>query len=358
MTEHAPTLPIQKHEVTSDALHEAWYRRTFPPVERVRDGIWSIPIPFQNNPMRYTLCYLLIGDGETVVVDPGWDSSEGFDAFLAGLDEAGVVPSEVTGVLITHVHPDHHGLTHFVARLAPNAWIGMSADEAASLERHRGGVGQGAMETFRTQLAAAGVPTTGALERIGSDNGLFERMPLATLLFGDGDLIPLRGRTVRAVLTPGHTPGHLCFVDEEDDVILTGDHVLPRISPNVGLHAHSTVSPVRAYLGSLARLEHVDLEVLPAHQWRFRGLPDRVAELQEHHRERLDEVLGHLGNGPLTAWELAHGLTWAHGWDTLGPIQQWSAVAETIAHVRYLVEDGVVVTTGDSPVRYEVRPST
>ncbi|MHA7987436.1 MBL fold metallo-hydrolase [Rathayibacter sp. CAU 1779] len=355
MTEHASTLPIQKHEVTSEALLEAWYRRTFPPVERVRDGIWSIPIPFQNNPMRYTICYLLIGDGETVVVDPGWDSPEGLEAFTAGLREAGVTPSELTGVLITHVHPDHHGLTHFVADLAPHAWIGMSADEAASLDGHRGSVRDTAMAAFRAQLAAAGVPASAPLEVIRSDNGVFERMPPATLHLGDGDVVPLRGRTVRAVLTPGHTPGHLCFVDEDEDVILTGDHVLPRISPNVGLHPHAATSPVRAYLGSLARLEHVDLEVLPAHQWRFRGLPDRVIELQEHHRERLDEILGHLQRGPLTAWELARGLTWAHGWDTLGPIQQWSAVAETIAHLVYLVEDGVVVTTGDAPVVYELR---
>lgn len=349
-------LPVQPLEVTSAALHEAWYRRTFPPVERVRDNIWSIPIPFGGNPMRYTLCYALIGDGETVIVDPGWDSAEGFDALTAGLAEAGVAFGDISGVLITHVHPDHHGLTHFLADAAPQAWIGMSADEANSLAAHQRSTVASGEESFVSQASVAGVPDAEEFStfRNESNGRVFERMPVPTLRLGDGDLVPLKGRSVRALLTPGHTPGHLCFVEEESDVILTGDHVLPRISPNVGLHPHSATSPLRAYLDSLSKMDAYDQEVLPAHQWRFRGLPERAAELREHHRGRLDEILGHLERGASSSWDLARGLTWAHGWESLNSMQHWSAVAETTAHLVYLVEDGDVTQSGESPILYRL----
>jgi len=349
-------LPIQPLEVTSEALHAAWYRRTFPPVEQVRDDIWSLPIPFPDNPMRYTICYVLIGDGEVVLIDPGWDSPEGFDAMKAGLATIGVDLAAVNGVVITHVHPDHHGLTHFLAEAVPGAWIAMSHTEADALTVQKKSVSNSNESSFRRQLAAAGVPADEPIAtfRNATNGGVFERMPLPTLRLGDGDLVPLAGREVRAILTPGHTAGHLCFVDESRDVVFTGDHVLPRISPNVGLHPHSAVSPLRAYIDSLTKIGAYDHEVLPAHQWRFRGLPERAAELRSHHRARLDEILGHLEPGPIDSWTLARGLTWAHGWETLNPIQQWSAVAETTAHLAYLVEDDKVRASGEAPIRYEL----
>lgn len=348
-------LPIQPLEVTSPALHEAWYRRTFPPVEQVRAHIWSIPIPFAGNPMRYTLCYALIGDGgEAVLIDPGWDSPEGFEALQAGLRTAGLELGAVAGILITHMHPDHHGLTHYLADAVPGAWIAMSETEADALEAQQSETQEQQRAAVRAQLSAAGIPSADAIAAVrrGGGSGVFERMPRATLRLADGDLVPLPGHELRAVLTPGHTAGHLCFVEPAADVVFTGDHVLPRISPNVGLHAHSATSPLGAYLASLAKIGAIDHEVLPAHQWRFRGLPERTAELREHHRERLDEILGHLEAGPVTVWDLAHGLTWAHGWETLNPMQQWSAVAETTAHLTYLIERGAVSRSGEAPVLY------
>ncbi|MGA7206887.1 MAG: hydroxyacylglutathione hydrolase, partial [Specibacter sp.] len=71
--------------VTGDLQFKAWQEKAMPPVEEVRPGVWSIPVPFPGNPMRYTLAYLLKGDGEAALVDPGWDSDEGWDALVAGL---------------------------------------------------------------------------------------------------------------------------------------------------------------------------------------------------------------------------------------------------------------------------------
>ncbi len=86
--------------------------------------------------------------------------------------------------------------------------------------------------------------------RLGSDHP-FRGMADPDVLLGHGDPVPLAGRQRRAVWTPGHTPGHLCLHDEAKDLLLTGDHVLPRISPNIGLQPHMAEPPLAAYLRSL-----------------------------------------------------------------------------------------------------------
>lgn len=97
---------------------------------------------------------------------------------------------------------------------------------------------------------------------------------------------------MRAVWTPGHTPGHLCLHDETEDVLLTGDHVLPRISPNIAVQPNSVNGPLADYLSSLAATAAYDsAEALPAHEYRFSGIAERTADLQRHHRERCQEVI-------------------------------------------------------------------
>ena len=84
---------------------------TLPPVELVRPGLWSIAVPFPDNPLGYTLVYLVESDRGPVLVDAGWDDDESWDALVAGFRTAGSDISACYGVLVTHVHPDHHGLS-------------------------------------------------------------------------------------------------------------------------------------------------------------------------------------------------------------------------------------------------------
>src|SRR5436309_8801787 len=81
-----------------------------PPVERVRPGIWSIPVPLPNNSLRYVLVYLFETDAGPYIVDAGWNTDEAYAALSAGLAVAGTSMADVRGVLVTHIHPDHYGL--------------------------------------------------------------------------------------------------------------------------------------------------------------------------------------------------------------------------------------------------------
>jgi glyoxylase-like metal-dependent hydrolase (beta-lactamase superfamily II) len=122
-----------------------------------------------------------------------------------------------------------------------------------------------------------------------------QRMPPVEepdILLNDSDLVPGTGRRLRAVWTPGHTPGHLGLHEEAEDVLLTGDHVLPRITPNIAQMAHTDDPPLADYLESLVRAADYDsAEALPAHEYRFHGLADRVRVIRLHHDHRIQEIL-------------------------------------------------------------------
>lgn len=312
-----------------------------PPVEKVRDGVFSIPVPFPNNPMRYTLAYLLVGDGESVLVDPGWDSDEGWEALLAGFARAGVGVADVTGIVATHYHPDHLGMVERL-RAASKAWVGLGEGEALPSQWSHDA--DEFVAADRSQYAAWGV-SAGRLDEVVFTTRSWTLMTsraLPEVRLRDGELLPIAGLQLRVLSTPGHTPGHICLVDEKNRLILTGDHVLPRITPHVSLEAHGMDDPLASYLGSLDVMgAGAGMEVLPAHEYRFRGLPSRVSQLVDHSLERSAEVIHVLETkDPQTVWDVARELTWSRGFDSLRGFTLRLALAETASHLVYLQARG------------------
>jgi len=342
--------------VTGTAQREAWLARTSPPVEQVRPDLWSVPVPIPDSPLRYTLTYLIAAGSGLLVVDPGWNTEAGWQALAEGLKAAGALPADVTGIVVTHMHLDHHGLS---ARLreASGAWIAMHPAELRTLAALRPR-NAGPRRADLAWLARCGVPDDAAPGLAVTDDALaaVRAMAMPDMLLEHGDLVPLPGRRVRAVWTPGHTPGHLCLHEESDGLLLTGDHVLPRISPNIGLQPDAAEPPLAAYLRSLELIAAYDrAEALPAHEYRFHGLADRVRMLLAHHERRCDEVIAILARGgPATAWQVTRQLSWSRGWSSVTGFMRRAALAEAGAHLRHLVDRGTVVTAsaGDPPERY------
>jgi glyoxylase-like metal-dependent hydrolase (beta-lactamase superfamily II) len=170
------------------------------------------------------------------------------------------------------------------------------------------------------------------------------------VLLDDGEALDLPGRRIRAVWTPGHTPGHICLHDEDYGLLLTGDHLLPRISPNIGLSPIDGDSPLSSYLESLRAVRGYDgAEALPAHEYRFRGIAGRAETLIEHHKARAQELLDLVAAaGEPTVWEVAQKLTWSRGWDQIEGYMRRAALAETAAHVEYLEREGRLIVRRDS----------
>ena len=333
--------------VTGELQKAAWRARALPPVERVRPGLWSIPVPIPNNPLRYVLCYAIESDVGVTLVDTGWPGDEPWDALISGLEQIGANVGDLTGVLLTHAHPDHHGLASRL-RDVSGCWIAMHSLEADHLSNLRDI--DDVLQANEAWIVLCGIPSDEADSMVVT----------AADVRGSGDVIPDRlltdggdagvpGRRVRPVWTPGHTPGHLCYAMADEEAILTGDHTLPRITSNVSSY-RAYDAPLGQYLSSLARVEEFDeLEALPGHEYRFRGIAERSAFIQRHHRRRLSEIEKTLRlAGPQTAWEVSRGLHWSRTWaETTGYLRR-AALAETLAHLR-LLEDRSIASPGTAP---------
>ena len=265
-------------DVTGTRQLEAWRQRVMPPVEKLAAHLWSIPVPIAANPLRYVSSYAFASDGGLVLLDTGWDADESWQALVAGLESIGASPRDVRGVLVSHMHFDHLGLAGRV-RAASGAWVAMHPADRAVLDgpRRRGPADFAAHEAAFLRILGA---TAGeAAEAVGPADGyeVFLRAAVPDRELRDGDLADVPGWRLRAVHTPGHTPGHLCFADELTRRLFAGDHILPRITPNISLMWGEHNQPLADYLASLAKMRGLDVdEVLPAHKWRFRSLAERA----------------------------------------------------------------------------------
>jgi glyoxylase-like metal-dependent hydrolase (beta-lactamase superfamily II) len=332
--------------ITGAVQKQAWVDKTMPPPERVRDNVWSIPVDFGHTPVRYTFSYLVFNeDGACVVIDPGWDSDLGRSQLLAGLELAGSSLDSVAGIVSTHLHPDHLGMVQHLADVT-GAWVGMHPLEAELLEQFANPAQAQLLDS--AWLAEIGVPDERVQEVLVSPETIAYMNALArpSLLLEDGDLLPLAGTTLRAAFTPGHTPGHLCIVDEVNELAFSGDHILPRITSNIGLTSTGTRSgALRSYYRSLETMKKWDgFEVLPAHEYRFSGLAQRADDLAAHHRDRSNEILSDLeGTDGLSVYGIAERISWSRSWSSLDGVNLRAALSETAAHVDYLIEEGRII---------------
>ncbi|MFD7877772.1 MBL fold metallo-hydrolase [Streptomyces sp. NPDC059766] len=330
-------------------------------------GVRSIEVPIPDNPLGHTLVYVVDTDRGPVLIDTGWDDPASWDTLAEGLTACGTSAADVHGVVITHHHPDHHGLSGRV-REASGAWVAMHAADIAIVRRTRETRPGRWYAYMADKLTAAGAPEE-HIAPLRADRprralpGLAPALPDREIV--PGELLGLPGRRLRAVWTPGHTPGHVCLHLEErhpagltgSGRLFSGDHLLPGITPHIGLYEDpddaTVTDPLGDYLASLERVGRLGTaEVLPAHQHAFTDAPSRVRELLAHHEERLDGLLSLLAV-PLTPWQLAERMEWNRPWDRIPYGSRNIAVSEAEAHLRRLVKLGrAEAVPGTDPVTY------
>ncbi|GAT67690.1 MBL fold metallo-hydrolase [Planomonospora sphaerica] len=328
----------------SEAQRDAWRSKALPEVERVRPGLWSIPVPLPI-PLRYVLVYALELPGGVALVDAGWNTDEAYGALAAGLKVAGYEMTDVRAVLVTHIHPDHYGLAGRIREVS-GAWIGLHPADARLIHgRYDSEAVDALVEQERALLERSGVPAETLDELAGASLMVRQFVTMAgpDRLIEDGDRLDLPGWDLHAIWTPGHSPGHLCFAERERRLLFSGDHVLAKITPIVAVHAQSVPNPLADYLDSLAAVRKLDVdEVLPAHEYRFLELAERVDRVTGHHEERLAEIEALVGatGGGVTCWAAATRLTWSRPWETIPAHMRRAANNETLAHLVWLEARG------------------
>jgi glyoxylase-like metal-dependent hydrolase (beta-lactamase superfamily II) len=311
-----------------------------------------MPTVVPDNPIGFTQTYVLESSQGPFLVDTGWNHDDAWADLTAGLLACGTSVSDVQGVLVTHHHPDHLGLVGRV-REASGCWVGLHPADIDLVRRHRQLLSDDP-EAFDQdtvdKLLEAGAGQCDVDEVRGASR--LAKMPMPELPDRplDTPVLQLGDRRVELLHTPGHTPGHLCL--RIDDHLLTGDHLLKTISSHVGLYGFEGPDgdPLGDFFSSLRLLTGAEpTEILPAHRGRFHGVDARVEELLTHHEQRFADIKEVLATGPTTPWALCRAMTWNRPWDELPRMMLRAALAETMAHVRHLELQGVVVVEPGTP---------
>jgi glyoxylase-like metal-dependent hydrolase (beta-lactamase superfamily II) len=303
----------------------------------IRPGVFQfqLPMPFE---LRHVNVYLVRdGDGYTLI-DTGLRTDESRAAFEASLEAARINITQIRRILITHIHPDHFGLAGEL-RQRTGARLVIHRLEVALMEP-RYARAEDLVEEVGRWLEVNGVPAEARqfLQTASMAAREFVSVVSPDMLLEGAERFPLDGQDLVAVWTPGHSPGHCCFYWPARKLLFSGDHLLLKISPNIGLHPQSGADPLDDYLASLQRVEALAIdEVLPAHGPTFGDHRERVSQIVQHHQERL-AALVRLAGTPQTGWELAAGLF--PGIRERNVFHQRLALQETLAHCQALGQAG------------------
>ncbi|MDM7489026.1 MBL fold metallo-hydrolase [Rhodococcus sp. GXMU-t2271] len=322
----------------------------------IGDGIFRIPVPVGDLPVGDTQVYAMESPRGLVLVDVGWNDDTSWTALQDGLASVGASVADVEGVVVTHFHPDHVGLTGRI-REASGCWVGMHEDDFGQLELMTSGDGNAEWEA--EQWRRAGAPDDQIavyLERASGERATGKPDVHPDRKLATDERIALAGRTLRTVFTPGHTPGHACFYLEEHDILFSGDHVLATTTPHVGDFDFPLAErdALGEFIDSLRAVGTLPARrTLPAHRQPIDDLAARTGALVEHHERRLDDLYAAFGDEELTLWQAAERMTWYRPWDQTPPTGKQMALSEASAHVRHLIERGRArQVPGTDPARF------
>lgn len=306
----------------------------------IAPGLTQVVAPLSDNPLGSVNVYLIESDDGPILIDTGWRTDEVVGAIDAALAAIGATIADLRQIILTHAHPDHAGLAS-TFREASGAPIALHAADWPMVDparrQNEANIARSA-QWFRRN----GLPDRDGGDARGARRAMGERNPpfVPDRALVDGEELRLGAFTFRVIWVPGHARGQVCLYEPERRIIISADHVLPAISPNVGLYGPDDGHPLDDYLASLAKVRDLPVEIaLPGHGAPFDGFAARIDWLAAHHEERLDEIRAALAATPATAFDLCHDLTWIGGtvpFAKLSPFQQSMATAETIAHLEVL----------------------
>ena len=351
-------------------------------VTEVAPGVLRMQLPIALPGLAHINTYAIVGKQGIAIVDPGLPGPKSWKALETRLKSAGLKTKHVSHVLITHSHPDHFGnagrlakesdaaiVTHRAFRLTwnPNSAHQCTMDDDCDDPEHaHPDAGQEALPAPRADFGATppwgGDPFIPSMKkgvsyrilRSASNSsvlGRFFPMPKPAARLRNNDAVRLGDRDWFAVHTPGHTLDHLCLWNPEDGTFISGDHVLPTITPHI-----SGIGTGRDSLGSfftsldlVAALPGVR-NVLPAHGHPFTDLAGRCNDIKEHHHERLDRLRkAFVSDGASTVEDFSHHLFRKERWGSM-------ASSETYAHLVHLEVTGKAErqTDGNGVAHFEI----
>lgn len=330
-------------------------------IVEIFQGLYRIPIPLNGNPLKELNCYVFKKtedpESRNLIVDTGfkWDSC--YKALIDGLNKLKIDLNK-TDIMLTHFHGDHTGNCAKLIRPGTRVFLGQKEYElVVNADKRSGYINSLAEVSKRFEQYGISKETIDLMggelitELSADDSFGLDFTPLK-----EGEIVKAGAYELKAVFTPGHTPGHMCYEILGRQSMILGDHVLFDITPNVTAWAASKDS-LGDYLKSLDKIDCYDiLFPLPGH--RHSGdYHERISQLKNHHNKRIRECfdsISSLGNAYLN--DIAGSVHWkicASNWNEFPPIQRWFALGECLAHLDYLYVRGKIREyTDESGIKY------
>ena len=314
--------------------------------ELIAENIYRIPVSLGNTPLKELNAYLIKGDGHNLLIDTGYRRADCREALETGLRELEVDMRE-TDIFLTHLHSDHSGNAPDI--VAENRRIYISDIDLAFI---RNGEAARHLESYHYKKSlVGGMPEKELNDFFAFDaRGDISPHPGSAHFEGlkDGAVFRVGGYTLHCLLTPGHTPGHMCLWEPERGIMFTGDHILFDISPNI-VCWEGFEDPLGQYIESLKKTDGYDVRLaLPGHR-KPGDFHARIGQLIRHHWRRLRETMDIVAADPgLTAYQAASRMSWnihskrGSDWEGFPLPQKYFALGECQSHLAYLRNRGAI----------------
>lgn len=310
--------------------------RTGRVIEAVYRGIYRLEVPLPNNPLRAMNSYIIKAPGRNLIIDTGMNRKECIEVTEEGLGRLNINLAD-TDFFVTHMHSDHCGLVSDLA--APTSRIYCSQLDGEVINSGSDG------KRMVPLAATHGFPDPedAIAKHPGFKYNVTQKIRYNPVK--DRDLLTIGDCRFMCIATPGHTRGHICLYETKDKLLVAGDHILKKITPNISLWSY-TYNPLRDYLMSLDKVDAMDVNlVLPGHRMLIENHRQRIDQLKIHHKNRAAEILTILQKGEQDAYTIATQMKWDlsyENWDEFPIQQKWFATGEVISHLKYLEETALV----------------
>jgi glyoxylase-like metal-dependent hydrolase (beta-lactamase superfamily II) len=308
------------------------------------NGFYRIEIPIPV-PLKTVNCYLAKSSLGWHIIDTGFNTEEAKLAWKNAFKSFHISPQDIVEIVLTHFHPDHVGLAGWLQeytkapvkissesqRKIQNLWIDRKEPEL--------------FDQFSYEHGMNNSSRNKVLEYLKEFPKYVYPMPDFTT-FEEGQRFYWHDE-YQAIHTPGHADGHMIFYSPTSKTVVAGDLLLPKITPNISYFPGFNANPLKAFFDSLKKIQQYQLDtVLPGHRDVYQNGNKRANELMNHHHERLKEIIIHLQKSD-TAVELSWKLFPFLSGDS-EPLQLLFALQETLAHLIFLEEKGVIYTDKSS----------
>jgi len=289
--------------------------------------------------------YLIEGTQGNLLIDTGFDTPEAFGALRDALKCSGFGFKDITVIAATHAHPDHFGLVDKLKQLS-GAKVALSDIEAKFIDS-RYTKTDALLKQVRQLLSSNGVPEAELTELTESSMAIkqFTSVVKPDIILKDGDKITVASSEFKIMLTPGHSPGHICLYEPKRKLFFSGDHILPDIFTHVGFHPQSGVNPLADFFKSLESLANLDVNfIFPGHGSVFSGFKLRLGELHYYQEQRQRDIMRIIESDTKSAYQIATEIPWMPAAESvsfkkLSAFDKRLAVMETLAQLKLLVSE-------------------